>query len=136
MQVFVTRQQSVVAEDRESQRPRPRPAPYAGSARVQFSTWRCLMVRPLHQPHRGGRCSRNSACRCAAVILRNRLPRLLPVVVIDAMIPMRPVAIHLASAGYGRKIGLIVPEAGALVWGWKVSVPPRLPVRPHLAPSR
>ena len=43
----------------------------AGSARVQFSTWRCLMCGRASPIARA--VFSNSACRCAGVILRNRL---------------------------------------------------------------
>jgi len=64
----------------------------------------------------------NSACCCAGH-LAEQIARLLPVVVIHAMIPMRALAVH-RHRRLGE-IGLIVPEPVTI--GWKLSVLPRLP---------
>src|SRR5205823_12229504 len=75
----------------------------------------------------------------AGGVLEQRLPlrrrhfteqvaRLLPVIIIHAMIPMRPVAVH-RHRRFGE-IGLIVPEPGAV--GMEGERAAQITVRPHL----
>src|SRR6267378_4101058 len=105
------------------------PAPYAGSARVQFSTCRCLMCS-LASPIARAVFS-NSTCCCAGVIFRNRLPgcsQWSSSTRWSQCAASPPIGI-----GGSAKSGWLSQSPALL--GLKVSVPPRLP-SVRILPSR
>src|SRR5438477_7939824 len=110
---------------RDSQRPRHAGAVCRVRPRAVLDM-ALLDVRPCIAHRAGGILEQRLPLRRGH--LAEQIARLLPVVVIHAMIPMRPVAVHR----HWRlgKIGLIVPELGAVgVEGERAT---QIAVRPHL----
>src|SRR5438132_9899711 len=85
-----------------------------------------LDVRPCITHRAGGVLEQRFPLRRSH--LAEQIARLLPVIIVDAVVPVRPVAVH-RHRRFGE-IGLIVPEPGAIgVEGERAT---QIAVRPHL----